>query len=37
VGLDFKGEVLKWESVFDFDADEVRDEKFEEQFVIGDE
>lgn len=36
VGLDFKGEVLKWESVFDFDADEVTDEKFEENFVIGD-
>jgi MFS family permease len=31
VGLDFKGEVLKWESVFDFDADEL-----EEKFVIGD-
>ncbi|KZM26293.1 uncharacterized protein EKO05_0002236 [Ascochyta rabiei] len=30
VGLDFKGEVLKWESVFDFDADD-----FEEKFVIG--
>ncbi|KAF2626886.1 MFS general substrate transporter [Macroventuria anomochaeta] len=36
VGLDFKGEVLKWESVFDFDADEVVDEKLEENFVIGD-
>ncbi|KAF1932051.1 MFS general substrate transporter [Didymella exigua CBS 183.55] len=36
VGLDFKGEVLKWESVFDVDADEVVDEKFEEAFVIGD-
>ncbi|KAL1609153.1 hypothetical protein SLS59_001516 [Nothophoma quercina] len=36
VGLDFKGEVLKWESVFDFDADEVVNEKFEENFVIGD-
>ena len=35
VGLDFKGEALKWESVFDFDADEVS-EKFEENFVIGD-
>jgi MFS family permease len=37
VGLDFKGEVLKWESVFDFDADEDANEKFEENFVIGDE
>lgn len=37
VGLDFKGEALKWESVFDFDADEVVDTKFEENFVIGDE
>lgn len=36
VGLDFKGEVLKWESVFDFDANEIVDEKFEENFVIGD-
>lgn len=36
VGLDFKGEVLKWESVFDFDANEVVVEKFEENFVIGD-
>jgi hypothetical protein len=27
--LDFKGEVLKWESVFDFDADDI-----EEKFVI---
>lgn len=32
VGLDFKGEVLKWESVFDFDADD-----FEDKFVVGDE
>lgn len=37
VGLDFKGEVLKWESVFDFDASEVVDENFEEHFVIGEE
>lgn len=36
VGLDFKGEVLKWESVFDFDADKVSDQNFEENFVIGD-
>lgn len=36
VGLDFKGEVLKWESVFDFDADEVEEERLEENFVIGD-
>jgi len=36
VGLDFKGEVLKWESVFDFDADGIKNEKFEENFVIGD-
>jgi hypothetical protein len=36
VGLDFKGEVLKWESVFDFDANEVANDKFAENFVIGD-
>ena len=37
VGLDFKGEVLKWESVFDFDASGIDDEKLEEHFVIGEE
>jgi MFS family permease len=37
VGLDFKDEVLKWESVFDFDASEVIDERFEEHFVVGEE
>lgn len=36
VGLDFKGEVLKWESVYEFDAGEAADEDFEEKFVIGD-
>ncbi|KAJ4992142.1 major facilitator superfamily transporter [Stagonosporopsis vannaccii] len=36
VGLDFKGEVLKWESVFDFDVDEVEKETSERNFVIGD-